>query len=247
MARLCGARAGRTERAGCARARALCVAALLATAGAMTASRDAAASTPPRLVLPGLAAFPSGPASPRPPDLSRTSPRATLVSFESGGTAARGGLAACVTVEVSGWVDEAKPIALERLGAMGATAVHLARGAPPRWHTVAPPATTPHVTRVALAGDAGESANGMILLTFLEPEGRSALACWAACYGADTCDAASAELRASPAPAPPPTLGLRALVLAVHHPRAAAGCALALCASLAGLYVRRRPRPRARD
>lgn|GEM_PF-7053068 len=240
MPRIGWARARRASRA-------LLGAALTAgTVAAGRLGRAAPAPAPPRLVLAGLEALAAGPASPRPPDLSRTSPRATLVSFESAGTQARGGLTACVTVEVSGWVDEATPIALERVGAMAATAVHQARGAPPRWHTVAPPAAPPHVTLVALAGDAEETANGLLLLTFQGAGGRSALACWAACYGTETCDATHAELRASPVPAPPPGLALHALVLAVHHPRAAAASALALCASLAALYVRRRPRPRVR-
>ena len=213
---------------------------------ALTTAARAAAPEAPRLRLVGLAALSAGPASPRPPDLSRSSPRATLASFEGAGTQERGGLAACVTVDVTGWVDEATPLALERIGAMAATAVQQARGAPPRWHSVPPPAAPAHVTLVALSGDAGETANGLLLLTFHGPGGRTALACWAACYGPDACDATRAELRATPAPAPPPGLGLRALVLAVHHPRAAAASALALCASLAALYVRRRPRPRAR-
>lgn len=220
--------------------------AALAVGALMTIPRAAAPAPAPRLALAGLEGLTVGPTSPRPPELSRTSPRATLVSFESAGTSERGGLAACVTVDVSGWVDEATPIALERVGAMAATAVHAARGAPPRWHTVAPPAAPPHVTLVALSGDAGETANGLLLLAFQGVGGRSALACWAACYGPAPCDATRAELRASPTPAPPPGLALRALVLAVHHPRAAAASALALCASLAALYVRRRPRPRVR-
>ncbi len=177
-------------------------------------------------------------------DLSRTSPRALRVAGEARGDAHGSVLTMCVTVEASGWVDEAEPIAFERLTALAAGAVTRARGKAPAWHIEAlTAAAVPHTRRRELGGDPGETAEATLFLGFAGAGGHDALACYAASFG--TAPSARAARFVGPfVPEPEPGVGLMALVWTVHHPRATLAFGATLSLVLALAYVRTRPRPK---
>ncbi len=200
-----------------------------------------ALASPLRLTIPAAERLDHGPGRLTPPDLSHTSPRVELALFDSWGSPTRGAATTCVTLPVGGWVDEARPIVLERIAAMASATVARARGTPPRWRRE--PSGHPRLSGEALLPDPGESANGS---TFLGFSAGSAVACWAVCFGPDACEAHGAVLEGAFVAPPPPGLALQALVAGVHRPRAAGTLALALGVTLAMLYVRARPRPKTR-
>ena len=179
-------------------------------------------------------------------DLSKASPRPEVVAFEARGSAERGVVTSCVSLPTSGWVDEAEPVAFEKLAGIAAATVTRARGKPPAWHEEPIAARAPFPLRRALAPDAGDSADASLVIGFVRDEGRDgheALACFAVSYGGAP-SARDAHVEAPFVNAPPPGTSLRALVWSVHHPRETGALALVCGAMLAFVYLRARPRPK---
>lgn len=221
------------------------------------ASVSGAAEQPPapfRVSLEGTGHWAPGGAEPL--DLSRSSPRATLAFFEAR-TSAEGAraVAACTTLELSGWLEEIRPIAEDRLEGLAAGTFVKAVGRAPDWtrRTAVPSETRAGVSRIELvpkdsAGDRGGS--GALFLGFSGDSSPKVVACFAVCAPRDrdgpSCHAERARFEGPFVDPPPPTLPLRALASAVHHPREASAAGGALALALATLYVRGRPRPRVR-
>ena len=215
----------------------------------------AAEQTPPfRASLEETSTWAAGGAEPL--DLSRSSPRATLAFFEAR-TSAEGAraVAACTTIELTGWLEEIRPLAEDRLEGLAAGALVKATGRTPDWmrRTPAQAETRDGVSRIELvpkdsAGDRG--ASGALSLGFSADSSPKVVACFAVCapreQGGPSCHAERARFEGPFVAPPPPTLPLRALASAVHHPREASAAGGALALALATLYVRGRPRPRAR-
>jgi hypothetical protein len=190
------------------------------------------------------------------PDLSRSSPRATLAFFDAR-TSAEGAraVAACTTIEVSGWLEEIRPIAEDRLEGLAAGAFVKAMGRPPKWtrRSASLAETRNGVSRLELVpsgASADRGASGALTLGFSGGPSPKVVACFAVCAPRDeegpSCHAEHARFEGPYVPPPPPSLPLRALAYAVHHPRETTAAAGALALALAALYVRGRPRPRVR-
>lgn len=190
------------------------------------------------------------------PDLSRSSPRATLAFFEAR-TSVDGAraVAACTTIEISGWLDEIRPIAEDRLEGLAAGTFVKAVGRAPKW-TRRTPATTDtrsNVSRIELVPSGASEergASGALFLGFSGSPSPNVVACFAVCAPRDedgaSCHGERARFEGPFVAPPPPTLPLRALATAVHHPREATAAGGALVLALAALYVGSRPRPRIR-
>jgi hypothetical protein len=190
------------------------------------------------------------------PDLSRSSPRATLAFFEAR-TSADGAraVAACTTIEISGWLDEVRPIAEDRLEGLAAGTFVKAMGRAPKWTRPPPTTTDPRagVSRIELVpsgASAEHGASGALFLGFSGGSSPKVVACFAMCAPRDedgpSCHGERANFEGPFVAPPPPTLLLRALAAAVHHPREASAGGAAIVLALAALYVRSRPRPRIR-
>lgn len=181
------------------------------------------------------------------PDLSRTSPRARLVAFDGRGTKEVGVVTTCVALEASGWVEEAEPIAFERIAGMAAAAILRARGAPPAWHMEPSRGPQdPKTRRRELVPDAGDNAEAALFLGFTGKGGHEAIACWAVSFGAHAPKARNARFSGPFSEPPASGLLLRALVWSVHNPRNAFGFGLAIALVFVAVYLHTRPRPKVR-
>lgn len=182
-----------------------------------------------------------------PPDLSKTSPAVRLAWFEARGTKDVGLVTTCLALEATGWVDEAEPIAFERIAAMAAAAVIRARGSAPAWHLAESSAPIEAGTRRReLAPEEGDVAEASLFLGFVGQGGHEAIACFAVSFGVGRPPARHARFVGPFTSEPSPGLGLRALVASIHHPRlvfVGGGAVSLLCAVI---YLRKRPRPRLR-
>ena len=188
-----------------------------------------------------------------PPDVS-ASPELALASWSAwrpAGDPSKGAprlVTGCVFVQTSSYTAELEPIALGKIAELAAsTALRVAEIGPLR---VVASGRDGDIVREAREGDAtGPRVTEQSFLAFPRPE-RGVAGCFALCVapegGPPACEASvrSARLAGDLGPPPAEGWGIRALLLAVHHPREAVGLAVAL--SVLGGFVavatRRRPR-----
>jgi hypothetical protein len=206
-------------------------------------------STPPHVVLRVPAGWRETALSP--PDLSQT-PSVHVLTWNAWGPEAPTSaslVAGCFGASPGTWTPEAEPIVLERLHAtMSGVALRVARVGQSR---VMSTSRDGYATREALEGqgDAEGQLSGQDFLGFVASAGAppQLVGCFALCtVDLPACDASvkEATVAAEFVPPPAPTLSLRAVLAAVHHPKTSLGVALTLCFALATLLVATRRRPR---
>jgi len=156
-------------------------------------------------------------------------------------------VAACFETPIASWSAEIEPMALDKIASMAlSTALRVRSDA-----TLAPIATQ-HAEDVTTQSLEGQAARAKTSLGFVQHDGASfAHACFLVCAGKD--DACAIVDRATPrgayVRAPQASFALRAILAAVHHPRATAKGALGLACALgaAAVLTRRRQRTRRAD
>ena len=156
-------------------------------------------------------------------------------------------LAGCFGRDLGTWTSEATPIVLERLAATIAAVA--GRLESPGGLRVVAEKHSDRVTEQTLRGTAGLEgrADARTFLAFTKVGDRPRLrACFVLCTRpTPACeDAMSLASVASSDVPPPPSVPLRAVVFAVHHPRAATFSLVALFFVAGIVAVWKRPRPR---
>jgi hypothetical protein len=203
----------------------------------------------PRLALALPAGWSDDVAGVPPPDLAQ-SPQLSVTRWDALAHGEAHLVVGCFRADVGGWVDEADALAQDKLASV-ATSTALRAGVGASFRSEAR-GREGDVRVERLRGDA-EGGPAPLARTWLGFADGRAHACFALCGGTGParagCDEAveHAHLEGTQA-APPPTLGLRALVAVVHHPEAAATAlaAVLVAGGLLAIATRRRPPRRAR-
>jgi hypothetical protein len=219
---------------------------VLAVVSALASGALASADAPVRLAVQPAATWVVDPSF-GPPDLAQT-PQVTLTQWAAWRRGDAELVAACFRAPVGTWAPEIEPIALERIAAMATSTALRVRG-----DASLRPVTVARGERIVTQSFAGDAASARTFLAFVradpsDPDSRAAAACFALCAnGSCAGEIDRAELEGPLASPPPTSAALRALLAAIHHPRATAWAVVALACVAFAIAVMTRKRTRGRN